>query len=153
MMKLQKKHQADNKMKKFKDYVTEDAPGAMVGSSTTVNQTGGSDPYDMQNSDVLKRVNAFVGSIGDREYLIPENAVHQLKGFLERIGLSFETPELPESNGSVNVPLKRYGGVFGKSVDTPFDEFDREDGIEGKSLTIQVEALKNNSWKVYAKIV
>ena len=139
-------------MKSFQQFVTEDAPGAMVGVSTTVNQTGGTDPFNIQNPDVLKRVNAFVGSIADREYLIPENAIYQLKGFLERIGLSFDTPELPEGNGSVTVPLTRYGGVFGKSTDTPYNEFDREDGID-KSLKIDVESLQNNSWKVYAKIV
>jgi hypothetical protein len=117
-----------------------------------VSQSGGSEPYDIQNDEVLKRVNAFVGSIADREYLVPENAVGQLQGFLERIGLCFEMPEkLPES-GSVNLPLKRYGGIFGKSVDTPFNEFDSEEGID-RALNIKVESLKNNSWKVYAKIV
>ena len=139
-------------MKSFTQFMAEDAPGAMVGNSEKISQTGGSDTYDIQNAEVLKRVNAFVGSIGDREYLIPENAVKQLKGFLERIGLSFETPDLPESSGTVTAPLKRYGGIFGKSTDTPFNEFDREEGID-KSLSITVEALKNNSWKVYAKIV
>ena len=136
-------------MKSFNQFLTE---GPHVGVSTTVNQTGGSDTYDIQDPSVLKRVNAFVGSIGDREYLIPENAVHQLQNFLERIGLSFETPTLPEGNGSVTVDLLRYGGVFGKSIDTPFDEFDKGPGID-KSLKIDVEALRNNSWKVYAQIV
>tara|TARA_Y100001951_G_C11239083_1_gene239361 strand:+ start:252 stop:671 length:420 start_codon:yes stop_codon:yes gene_type:complete len=139
-------------MKSFTQFVTEDAPGAVAGSTEKVSQTGGSDTYDIQNAEVLKRVNAFVGSIADREYLIPENAIHQLKGFLERLGLSFDTPSLPEGNGSVTVPLTRYGGIFGKSIDTAFDEFDKEPGID-KSLTITVEALKNSSWKVYAKIV
>ena len=132
--------------------IKEDAPGSKVGVSTSINQTGTTDPYDIQNADVLKRVNAFVGSIADREYLIPENAIGQLQGFLERIGLCFETPELPEGNGTVTAKLLRYGGVFGKSTTTPFNEFDREDGID-KSITITVEALRNNSWKVYAKIV
>ena len=109
-------------------------------------------PYDIQDPDVLKRVNAFVGSIGDREYLIPENAIHQLQNFLERIGLCFEMPTLPEGNGSVTVDLLRWGGVFGKSTDTPFDEFEKGPGID-KSLKIDVEAIRNNSWKVYAKIV
>ena len=136
-------------MKSFQQFLTE---GPHVGVSTTVNQTGGSDTYDIQDPSVLKRVNAFVGSIGDREYLIPENAVHQLKNFLERIGLSFDMPTLPEGNGSVTVDLLRYGGVFGKSTDTPFDEFDSDAGID-KSLKIDVEAIRNNSWKVYAKIV
>ena len=65
-------------MKSFQDYISEDAPGAIPGVATHVSQTGGSDTYDIQNADVLKRVNAFVGSIADREYLIPENAIHQL---------------------------------------------------------------------------
>ena len=69
-------------MKSYKQFMSEDAPGSKVGNSISINQTGGSDPYDIQNSDVLKRVNAFVGSIADREYLIPENAIGQLQGFL-----------------------------------------------------------------------
>ena len=136
-------------MKSFNQVLAE---GPHVGVSTTVNQTGGSATYDIQDPSVLKRVNAFVGSIGDREYLIPENAVHQLQNFLERIGLCFEMPTLPEGNGSVTVDLLRWGGVFGKSTDTPFDEFDKGPGID-KSLKIDVESIRNNSWKVYAKIV
>ena len=132
--------------------ISEDAPGAVTANATTVNQFGGADPYNIQDPAVLKRVNAFVGSIADREYLIPENAVKQLKGFLERIGLSFDLPdELPES-GSVDIPMKRWGGVTGKSTDTPFDQFDTDDGVDA-SLRITVEGLRNNSWKVYAKIV
>ena len=80
-------------MKNFKQYIEEGpdihetAPSSQVGVDTTINQQGGSDPYNIQDPAVLKRVNAFVGSIADREYLIPENAVKQLKDFLERIGL------------------------------------------------------------------
>jgi hypothetical protein len=140
-------------MKSFQDFISEDAPGATTGSGSTVSKSGGSEPFNINDPVVLKRVNAFVGSIGDREYLVPENAVHQLKGFLERIGLTFPKGlELPESGG-VTVPLQRHGGTFGKSIDTPFDEFDREDENTGKSIKIDVEELKNNSWKVYAKIV
>ena len=145
-------------MKNFKQYmeegpdIVETAPASMVGVDTTINQTGTTDPMDIQDPAVLKRVNAFVGSIADREYLIPENAVRQLKDFMERIGLSFDLPEdLPES-GSVDLPMKRYGGIFGKSTDTPFNEFDSEEGID-KSIRITVEGLRNNSWKVYAKIM
>ena len=145
-------------MKKFKLYmeegpdIVEPAPASMVGVDTTINQQGGAEPYNIQDPEILKRVNAFVGSIADREYLIPENAVRQLKDFMERIGLSFDLPEeLPES-GSVDLPMKRYGGIFGKSTDTPFNEFDSEEGID-KSIRITVEGLRNNSWKVYAKIM
>ena len=136
-------------MKSYKQFVVETPT---VGVGEPVNQTGGTDSYDIQNSEVLKRVNAFVGSIADREYLIPENALHQLKNFLERIGLEFEMPELPEGNGNVTVELRRYGGIFGKSVDTPHNEFENERGTD-KSLSIKVEKMTNHSWKVYAEIV
>ena len=136
-------------MKSYKQFVVE-AP--TVGVAEPVNQTGGADTYDIQHPDVLKRVNAFVGSISDREYLIPENALNQLKNFLERIGLEFEMPKLPDGNGSLTVELRRYGGIFGKSVDTPHDEIESERGTD-KNLSIRVEKMSNHSWKVYAEIV
>ena len=61
-------------------------------------------------------------------------------------------PKLPDGNGSLTVELRRYGGIFGKSVDTPFDEFEHDRGID-KSLSIKVEKMSNHSWKVYAEIV
>ena len=33
--------------------MSEDAPGSKVGNSVSINQNGGSDPYDIQNSDVV----------------------------------------------------------------------------------------------------
>ena len=142
-------------MKSFNQFLTE---GPHVGVSTTVNQTGTTDTYDIQDPNVLKRVNAFVGSIGDREYLIPENAVNQLRGFLGRIGLSFPKVELPNGAGSVTVPLEQFGGRFGKTGETNFDEFLDDDGISnrkegGLNLQINQESIVNGSWKVYAKIV
>ena len=119
-----------------------------------VNQMGGTSIWDLSNGDVLRNVNAFVGSIADREYLIPENAVHQLKGFMERVGLTFpEGIQLPTGNGTISIPLQRWGGTFGKTATTPFDEFENEPENVGLDLKITVEELRNNSWKVYAKIV
>ena len=142
-------------MKSFNQFLTE---GPHVGVSTTVNQTATTDTYDIQDPSVLKRVNAFVGSIGDREYLIPENAVNQLRGFLGRIGLTFPKVELPNGAGSVTVPLEQFGGRFGKDLGTNFDEFVNDDGISnrkegGLNLQINQESIVNGSWKVYAKIV
>jgi len=143
-------------MKNFNQYVTEAGTGAAgIWNQTpiTYNQT---DPFDVANPDVLKRVNAFVGSIADREYLIPEAAVQQLRNFMLRIGLQFPKVDLPES-GSISLPLSQWGGRFGKDLDTPYDEFVNDDGITdrvpgGLSLDIKTEAVANGSWKVYAKI-
>ena len=141
-------------MKTYKQFIAE--AGSVGLQHQTSVDVDGNDTYDITNPDVLKRVNAFVGSIADREYLIPENAIDQLRNFLQRIGLSFGKVEIPES-GSVTVPLTQWGGRFGKDVDTPFDEFVNDDGITdrlpgGLSLEIKTEAVANGSWKVYAKI-
>ena len=140
-------------MKNFNQYVTEAPTGLWNQTPVTYNQ---SDPVDVANPDVLKRVNAFVGSIADREYLIPEAAIQQLRNFMLRIGLQFPKVDLPEG-GAISLPLSQWGGRFGKDLDTPYDEFVNDDGITdrvpgGLSLDIKTEAVANGSWKVYAKI-
>ena len=140
-------------MKNFNQYVTEAPTGLWNQTPVTYNQ---SDPVDVANPDVLKRVNAFVGSIADREYLIPEAAISQLRNFMLRIGLQFPKVDLPEG-GAISLPLSQWGGRFGKDLDTPYDEFVNDDGITdrvpgGLSLDIKTEAVANGSWKVYAKI-
>ena len=143
-------------MKNFNRYVTEAGTGAAgLWNQTpiTYNQT---DPFDVANPDVLKRINTFVGSIADREYLIPEAAIQQLRNFMMRIGVQFPKVDLPEG-GAISLPLSQWGGRFGKDLDTPYDEFVNDDGITdrlpgGLSLEIKTEAVANGSWKVYAKI-
>jgi len=143
-------------MKNFNQYVTEAGTGAAgIWNQTpiTYNQT---DPFDVANPVVLKRINTFVGSIADREYLIPEAAIQQLRNFMMRIGLQFPKVDLPEG-GAISLPLSQWGGRFGKDLDTPYDEYVNDDGITdrvpgGLSLDIKTEAVANGSWKVYAKI-
>ena len=141
-------------MKNFNQFVTEAGPTG-VWNQTPVS-VDGFDTYDITNPSVLKRVNAFVGSIADREYLIPEAAVQQLRNFLMRVGVQFPKVDLPEG-GAISLPLSQWGGRFGKDLDTPYDEFVNDDGITdrlpgGLSLEIKTEAVANGSWKVYAKI-
>ena len=143
-------------MKTYKQFIAEAGPVGLQHQTSV--DVDGYDTYDVTDPAVLKRVNAFVGSIGDREYLIPENAIHQLRNFLMRIGLQFGKVDIPES-GSVTVPLSQWGGRFGKDGQVDFDEFVNDDGITnrkegGLSLQIKTEAVANTgSWKVYAKIV
>ena len=143
-------------MKNFKEFLKE--TGAVGITHQTSPDLDGYDTYDITNPSVLKRVNAFVGSIADREYLVPESAVGQLRNFLMRIGLQFPQVELPEGTGSVTVPLSQWGGRFGKDGNVDFDEFVNDDGITnriegGLSLKIESEPVRNGSYKVYAKIV
>ena len=141
-------------MKNFNQFISEAPSGLWHQTPVTYNQ---SDPVDIANPTVLKRVNAFVGSIADREYLIPESAIGQLRNFMMRIGLQFPNTPLPEGAGTISYPLSQWGGRFGKDLDTPYDEFVNDDGITdrvpgGLSLEIKTEAVANGSWKVYAAI-
>ena len=143
-------------MKNFKEFLKE--TGAVGITHKTSPNVDGYDTFNITDPSVLKRVNAFVGSIGDREYLVPEGAVGQLRNFLMRIGLQFPKVEMPEGTGSVTVPLSQWGGRFGKDGNVDFDEFVNDDGITnrlegGLSLKIDSEPVKNGSYKVYAKIV
>ena len=141
-------------MKNFNQFVTEAGPTGLWNHEPV--SMDGNDTFDITNPSVLKRVNAFVGSIADREYLIPEAAIEQLRNFLMRVGVQFPKVDLPEG-GEISLPLSQWGGRFGKDLDTPYDEFVDDDGITdrlpgGLSLEIKTESVANGSWKVYAKI-
>ena len=141
-------------MKNFKQHITE--TGAVGIDSFTAPDVDGYDTFNITNPEVLKRVNSFVSSIADREYMLPENAIGQLRNFLMRVGVQFPKVDLPES-GAISLPLSQWGGRFGKDLDTPADEFVNDDGITdrlpgGLSLEIKTEAVANGSWKVYAAI-
>ena len=141
-------------MKNFNQFVTEAGPTGLWNQEPV--SLNGNDTFDITNPSVLKRVNAFVGSIADREYLIPEAAIEQLRNFLMRVGVQFPKVDLPEG-GEISLPLSQWGGRFGKDLDTPYDEFVDDDGITdrlpgGLSLDIKTESVANGSWKVYAKI-
>ena len=141
-------------MKNFNQFVTEAGPTGLWNYEPV--SLNGNDTFDITNPSVLKRVNSFVGSIADREYLIPEAAIEQLRNFLMRVGIQFPKVDLPEGC-AISLPLSQWGGRFGKDLNTPYDEFVNDDGITdrlpgGLSLDIKTEAVANGSWKVYAKI-
>mgnify|MGYP001468251051 CR=1 FL=1 len=149
-------------MKSFKKYIKEASgfPTGPVGENP--NNLGGSlevNPSELDNADVLRRINAIIGSVGNHEYLVAEHAIQRLRGSLNKIGLSFPaTPQMEGSSGSFDLPLSRFGGRFGKDENTPYDEFLDDDGIShivegGLKLNIQYEMIKNSSCKVYAKIM
>ena len=140
-------------MKNFNQYVTEAPTGRWNQTPVTYNQT---DPFDLANPTVLQRVNAFVGSIADREYLIPEAAIQQLRNFMLRIGVQFPKVDLPDG-GSISLPLSQWGGRFGKDLDTPYDEFVNDDGLQGQlegglNLEIRYYMDDYNTCRMYAEI-
>ena len=140
-------------MKTFNKFFTE-----MVGTSDqdqavdkNMNMGAFSDPM------VIKKLNAFVGTIAG-SYVLPEDAVYQLRNSLSKIGLTFdEVPMMEGDSGSFELPLTSYGGRFGKGIDTPYDQFESDDGIShqvegGLALVLNYEMQEDNSCRLTASI-
>ena len=110
--------------------------------------------HNLHDPKILERVNAFVGSIADQEYLNPKAAVEQLASKLRTLGLDMNIPEM-SGNGSVNLEVTQFGGRFGKDID---GSDIKDDGIShkkegGLKLNVKYETLQNGSSKVFAKLV
>ena len=141
-------------MRTFKNFIKEN-----VGTSAqNMAVDNGINPSEIQNPRVLKALNAYVGAIANMEYMLPEHALNKLKEKLGRLGFAFGAiPEMTEKSGSFDLPLTKFGGRFGKDLDTPTDEFLNDDGIShmvegGLALKIQYEMLSNSSCRIFAEI-
>jgi|TARA_A100000164_G_scaffold379419_1_gene423637 hypothetical protein len=128
-------------MKSFKNFLFEN-----TGQSVDA-------PYELEDAEVVQRVNAVLGHVAVSEYMNPQAAVEQMKSKLSQIGLnpvsSEEELEFSES-GEFDLNFSRYGEIMGKSVDTPIDELEKEEKIV--SLKVKYEQLENGSFKVYGSI-
>ena len=115
-------------------------------------------PAALGNPNVVKRLNAVIGAIANMEYILPEHALHRMKGSLNKIGISFGAyPEMMDESGSFELPLTLYGGRFGKDENTPADEFLNDDGISnmvegGLTLKVRYEMINNYSCRVFDKV-
>jgi len=141
-------------MKTFKQHIKEGVDGVGVETTNSV-EDGSIGVHNIQDADVLKRVNAFVGSIAAQEYLKPQHAIDTLREKLNRIGLTVSPVDLEGDKGSVTAEVKHFGGRFGKDIDGADIN---DDGIShkkegGLKLEIKYETLQNGSSKVYAKLV
>jgi len=143
-------------MKTFKQHVKEGMSPLGVGVTTSNSVEDGSiGVHNIENADVLKRVNAFVGSIAEREFIKPQHAVDELREKLHRIGLTVSPVDLNGDSGKVTAEVKQFGGRFGKDTD---GSDINDDGIShrkesGLKLEVSYETLKNGTSKVYAKLV
>ena len=147
-------------MKTFKQHVKEahsgymgDGQGVGVAVQNSI-EDGNISAANIHDPEVLKQVNAFVGSIAEREYLSPQKAVNELKEKLSRVGLHFDC-QVEGDKGSKTVDVKQFGGRFGKDTD---GSDINDDGISHKKeggLKIEVshELLQTGTSKVYAKLV
>ena len=112
---------------------------------------------------VVQRLNGYVGSIADREYLQPEAAIKQLNNKLEIVGLRFAEPKVDSDKGNATVELTQFGGRYGKTPDNsngPMSqgkEIEDGDGIShkkdgGLKIEFTWEKQENNQFKVFANL-
>ena len=148
-------------MKTFKQMLKEgykqDKYGAGQVGTATSNSPEDSNlgAHNVENAEILKRVNAFVGSIAEQEYLNPKAAVEALAMKLKTIGLDISPVEMTGDNGKVTAEVTQFGGRFGKDLDGADLN---DDGIShrkegGLKLEVSYETLKNGTSKVFAKLV
>ena len=147
-------------MKTFKQHIAEGYKQGKYGAGNVgtpeVNsvEDGSIGVHNIHDPKVLERVNGFVGSIANQEYLNPKAALEQLASKLKSLGLEMTIPEM-SGNGSVNIEVNQFGGRFGKDID---GSDIKDDGIShkkegGLKLNVKYETLENGSSKVFAKLV
>ena len=148
MMRKRKK-----KMKNFKTFIKETTKVSDQDQALdkNTNMLGYGDPA------VQRKLNAWVGAISGN-YVLPEDAIQNLRSSLAKVGLNFGTvPMIEGKSGSFDLPLTSFGGRFGKGVNTPYDEFEEDDGIShqvegGLTLVIGYEMQEDNSCRLSARI-
>ena len=145
------------KMKTFKKFVIDEATFQTTLASLDQDIPTGnySDP------NVVKALNSFVGTVARATKdgsMIPEMVVSRMRSSLSKIGLTFgEVPMMEGETGSFDLPLTSFGGRFGKGLDTPYDEFEVDDGIShqvegGLKLVLGYEMQEDNSYRLTASI-
>jgi hypothetical protein len=111
--------------------------------------------HNIHEPAILQRVNAFVGSIADKEYIQPEAALSQLETRLRTIGVQLkDSITINDKKGTFESALVFNGGRFGKDTD---GSDINDDGIShkvGKELKLKgsYETLQNGAVKVYAEL-
>jgi hypothetical protein len=126
-----------------------------------ISATSDEGAYYIQRKSQLNRINAFLDAFSRKEYIDPRGALAMLRAKLNITGLDFEFNKGTNFNeeGQNVFPVTRFGGTFGKSLDTPHDEFETTDGIsdyndgKGFSLVIDVVPTANGVMKLNAKLV
>ena len=148
-------------MKTFKQHIKEYK--GYMGDAQGVGTTGYQEPiedgsigvHNIHEPAILQRVNAFVVSIADREYLKPEAALAQLEARLGSIGVQLkDSITIDNKNGNFESALVFNGGRFGKDTD---GSDINDDGIShklGRELKLKgkYETLENGAVKVYAEL-
>ena len=90
-------------MKTFKEYVSEGFSNAGM----PVLQQQWQDQDAMPSAETaVEALNAFVGAIGDHEYMNPRIAFKKLEENLQKLGYHFDMPTIDSGEGEYSLPLR-----------------------------------------------
>ena len=143
-------------MKTFKEYVSEGFSNA--GMPVVQQQWSDNDALPSAETAV-EALNAFVGAIGDHEYMNPKIAFKKLEENLQKLGYHFDMPTIDSGVGEYSLPLRYGNGTFHSSYDeNPYGEFKESDGISehiqgGISLVVSVSPIGSGKSIVSPEIV
>ena len=143
-------------MKTFKEYVSEGFSNA--GMPVVQQQWSDNDALPSAETAV-EALNAFVGAIGDHEYMNPKIAFKKLEENLQKLGYHFDMPTIDGGVGEYSLPLRYGNGTFHSSYDeNPYGEFKESDGISehiqgGISLVVNVTPVGNGKSIISPEIV
>ena len=143
-------------MKTFKEYVSEGFSNAGM----PVIQQQWQDQDAMPSAETaIEALNAFVGAIGEHEYMNPKLAVKKIQENLSKLGYHFDMPTIDGGMGSYSLPVRYGSGTFQAKYDeNSLGEFVEGDGISehiagGISLLVTVSPMGNGKSMVGAEIV
>jgi len=135
-------------MKNFSKYIAEKATDAGY-------PVDGSDfSNDLAKPETISRINAFLGAMGNMEYLVPEHALNKMQEKLGRLSISFDMPDLSEEGGTMSVPLTQFGGRSGRDENGDVNDDGISHRVEGGlSLEIMHEKTGKGTHFIRARIV
>ncbi len=142
-------------MKTFKEYVSEGFSNA--GMPVIQQQWTDNDALPSAETAV-EALNAFVGAIGDHEYMNPRIAFKKLEENLQKLGYHFDMPTIDGEVEEYSLPLRYGSGTFNATYDeNPYGEFTESDGISehiqgGISLVVSVSPIGNGKSLVSPEI-
>lgn len=147
-------------MKKFRQFINEsETLGAFDQASADMSAVSPGAHY-IEDQEVLNRINAWLGSMAEREFLNVESAVHQLYQKLQTIGVGFDLLAINEqdltTSGEVNLPITQFGGTFGKTGEESPEEITVDDGQRGADRSLKIAWERHETkgcYKVFGSLV
>ena len=113
--------------------------------------------FYIERPDQLMRVNAFIESFMNRDFIDARQAFNHLRARLNITGIDFSsTPDIVQE-GNLEFEVTRHGGSFGTTPthDLTKQGFYRDNGVPGMNFTLKADVVLGESgmFRISAKIV